>query len=450
MDAPIKIALAGIGGYGDAYLEALLPKQDVLRARLVGVVEPYPQRCKHLRELQDARVPIHNTMRGLFTATPVDLMLIVTPIHLHAAQTCFALQHGANVLCEKPVAGTLHDAMHMAQTQADAKGFAAIGYQWSFSQAIQSLKRDVIDGVLGKPIRLKAMACLPRPTAYFHRNDWAGRMHTDDGQGIFDSPANNAAAHFLHNMFYVLGATRESSATPATVQAELYRANEIENYDTAAIRCVTDCGVEILFYTSHAVPERRGPRSRYEFENATVEYDALATGQFIARFRDGRVKHYGHPNLDRHEKIWHSIESVRTGKPVACGIEAAMPHAICVAAAQESAGGVTEFPERLRAIFPIDGDAMIGLASLGEQMTSCYDAGSLPSECDELSGGALDWARRGATIHCHATAGVGSNGNGNGDGKVDGNGRHVTVTVHAPAAPAAPAAANPWTPSTSQ
>jgi hypothetical protein len=56
------------------------------------------------------------------------------------------------------------------------------------------------------------------------------------GLGIFDSPANNATAHFLHNMFYLLGATRETSAAPAVVQAELYRANAIENFDTAAIR----------------------------------------------------------------------------------------------------------------------------------------------------------------------------------------------------------------------
>ena len=170
-------------------------------------------------------------------------MLIVTPIHLHAEHTCFALRNGANVLCEKPLAGTLIDAlaMHEAQREASERGgpFTAIGYQWSFSQAVQSLKRAILSGSLGRPVRMRTMVHQPRPIGYFRRNDWAGRIRTPDGHSVFDSPVNNASAHFLHNMFYLLGATRETSATPAWVQAELYRANAIENYDTAALRCRT-------------------------------------------------------------------------------------------------------------------------------------------------------------------------------------------------------------------
>lgn len=391
----VNIALAGIAGYGDAYLEAILPKQESVGARLVGVVDPQPQRCKRLDELNARHIPIHATMQSLFAQERnIDLMLIVTPIHLHATQTCFALEQGANVLCEKPIAGTLRDAMNMAEMQqATANLFAAIGYQWSFSQAVQSLKRDIIDGVLGRPIRLKSIALHPRPMAYFRRNDWAGRLYSDDGAGIFDSPANNATAHFLHNMFYLLGPTRETSAMPATVQAELYRANDVENFDTAAIRCRTESGVEVLFYTSHAIAEKRGPRSRFEFEHAHVDFDLAGSGEFVARFNDGRVKYYGHPNFDRHEKIWQAIDSVRTGKPVACGIPAAMAHAICIAAAQDSAGGIIDFPARHRRVIGYDGDAILAIDRLGEQLLECYEREIMPAEHPELA-----WARPGRLI----------------------------------------------------
>jgi hypothetical protein len=243
------------------------------------------------------------------------------------------------------------------------------------------------------------MVSLPRPMAYFRRNDWAGRIRTADGHGVFDSPVNNAAAHFLHNMFYLLGPTRESSAMPAWVQAELYRANAIENYDTAAIRCQTQCGVEVLFYTTHAVEERRGPRCRFEFDNATVEFDALVAGQFTARFRDGRVKSYGHPNLDRHEKIWQAIDAVRNGGAVACGIQAALAHTLCVAAAQESALQIMDFPQRPRRNMPLDGDTLIYIDRLGEQMADCYQRGILPAEHPEIT-----WARAGTRVEVDPTA----------------------------------------------
>src|SRR5215216_2635582 len=139
MTSPIRVALAGIAGYGDAYLEALLPKQEALGARLVGVVDPMPQRCRRLHDLQQLEIPVHASIADLFSQSDIDLLCIVTPIHLHATQTCFALDQGVNVLCEKPIAGTLPDALHMHEVQKRSSAFAAIGFQWSFSHAIQSL-----------------------------------------------------------------------------------------------------------------------------------------------------------------------------------------------------------------------------------------------------------------------------------------------------------------------
>ena len=50
------------------------------------------------------------------------------------------------------------------------------------------------------------MVSFPRPLSYFKRNDWAGHLRTPAGEDVLDSPLNNATAHYLHNMLYVLGA----------------------------------------------------------------------------------------------------------------------------------------------------------------------------------------------------------------------------------------------------
>jgi predicted dehydrogenase len=392
MNQVVKVALAGIGGYGDLYLESILHDPRASSIRLVGAVDPAPQRCRRLGELQARRVPVHASLAALFARTDVELMLIVTPIHLHCPQTVFALSRGANVLCEKPLAGTMVDAIKMVETARTAKGFAAIGYQWSFSAAVQTLKRDILAGVFGAPVRMKTLVCFPRPLSYFNRNDWVGRILTDDGAAVLDSPVNNATAHYLHNMFYLLGRTRETSAMPVTVQAELYRANEIENYDTAAIRATTDSGAEILFYTTHAVPDRRGPVSHFEFERGIVEYDAAVAGQFVARFHDGRMKSYGQPTLDRHEKIWQAVDSVRTGAPVACDVSAALAHTTCVMAAQQSAS-IEDFPLRLRKTIELDGEPMVCIEGLYQELYDCYSLGMLPAPH-----GKSDWARAGKVI----------------------------------------------------
>ena len=95
---------------------------------------------------------------------------------------------------------------------------------------------------------------------------------------ILDSIANNAAAHFLHNMFYVLGGGLNRSAVLRQVTAELYRANAIENFDTAAIRAVTAGGVETLFLATHATGSTLGPNLCYEFERATIPCESASPG----------------------------------------------------------------------------------------------------------------------------------------------------------------------------
>jgi predicted dehydrogenase len=334
MNATVNVALVGICGYGASYLSALLDGRQDDGFRLVGIVDPGAVRSPRLPEVLRCGIPVHSELPRLFASDHVDLTLMSTPIHLHAPHTCAALAEGSNVLCEKPLGATVDDAVQVERAEHRAAGlFVAVGYQWSFSRAVQALKRDVMSGSLGAPRRLKTIAMFPRGENYYARNSWAGRIATASGEHVFDSPLNNATAHYLHNMLYLLGGERESSATPAWVEAELYRANDIESYDTAALRCRTACGTEVLFYTTHGVPERVGPVCRFEFERGVVEYDHGRGAEFVARFDDGRVVSYGQPDLDRHDKIWQCIDAVRTGEPVACGPRAAMPHTHSVLAA---------------------------------------------------------------------------------------------------------------------
>ncbi|HEV2295864.1 MAG TPA: Gfo/Idh/MocA family oxidoreductase [Tepidisphaeraceae bacterium] len=446
MNSTVNVALVGISGYGESYVKALLDSPADAGFRIVGMVDPMPERCRRLEEITGKRrIPIHADLEALYDATPakIDLVMMATPIHLHAPHTCFALARGSSVLCEKPVGATVDDALRMLEAEHRADGFAAIGFQWSFSRAIQALKRDVIAGEFGAPVRLKTIACFPRSMQYFQRNDWAGKVRTADGTPVFDSPVNNATAHYLHNMLYLLGPTRQTSAAPTSVQAELYRANAIENYDTAAVRVVVEGGAELLFYTSHAVPIAMGPVLCYEFERATVYYEAETGGGFVARFRNGAVRRYGDPNTDRPLKIWQCIDAVRTGEEIACGIPAAVPHALCVAAAAASMPNVNEFPSDLITTQGLSGQPMKCVTGLASAMVQCYDQGILPAEHRGLTWSTRgeridltqpDWQHDGASrravplqINVNGNGHTG-NGNGHGGNGNTGNDRASTPT----------------------
>jgi predicted dehydrogenase len=343
----IRLALCGIGGHGETYLSPLLREAPLRGARLVAAIDPFPERCRRQAELKEAGVEFFADLNSFFAASECDLVILSSPIQFHCEQTCLALARGCHVLCEKPLCVTEEEAARMAQAEKTSGKTVTIGYQWSFSDAVQELKSDILAGRLGKPVRLKTLVCWPRDERYYRRNDWAGAVQDSKGRLVLDSPVNNGASHYLHNMLYVLGPAREKSAWPSRVEASLYRANAISNYDTAALRIDLEDGAELEFYTSHATEGSQGPLFRYEFEKALVKYDA-ADGRIQGVLSDGTIVDYGCPEEDPDNKLWSAIQSARGAILSICGIEAARPHVRCVALAQQAAEIISFPPHRIR------------------------------------------------------------------------------------------------------
>lgn len=395
MNETVNVALVGAGGYGDFYLRALAAGAADHDVKLVGVVDPTVGGTPVAEKLSEANIPLYPTLDALWQATPAQLVVIAAPIQFHSTYTREALARGANVLCEKPLCATLQEAAEMQAAQQAHGGFVAVGYQWSFSAAMGALKADILAGRLGAPRRLKAIVLWPRTAVYYARNNWAGRLRMPDGRWVLDSPVSNATAHYFHNLFYLLGDRRESSAQPVTVQAELYHANPIQNCDTAALRCTTATGVEILYYTSHAIPDLDGPRFQLEFDDAVVTYatnsgSASTLGPIVATFADGHQKIYGDPFANDADKLWQCADAVRTGAPVACDLLAATAHVRAVNGMHEAMPTIQRFSADLIQ----QRNDLTWVTGLQETLTACYEQNLLPSTLGNVA-----WARAGRVVN---------------------------------------------------
>lgn len=344
----IKVLMIGIGGYGNQYVNAILDHGEEKGLIVTGIVDPKPQGCTRANELLASGARIYDTADSFFSQDTADLAVISSPIQYHKANIFSALKNGSNVLCEKPLCAGAGDAYEIVREKQKSGRIVGIGYQWSYSDEIFKLKKDIAKGIFGEPKYLKTIVLWPRAYSYYNRNKWAGRIADEGGRLVLDSIANNAAAHYLHNMFFVLGSEPDSSAKPLSVTAELYRANKIESFDTCSIKVSTEVGAQILFVASHAVKEIEGPCFEFEFENAHITYDnSLATG-IIARFKDGREIGYGDPNAGENvKKLWSIADSIRTGQKTSCPPEAALPHAVCIDAAHRSCGDIVSFPQAM-------------------------------------------------------------------------------------------------------
>ncbi len=391
MEKMKSIALVGIGGYGSMYCSAF-DDPRFAEYKLAAIVDPHLASSPTANALKKKGAFVSRSIDEIPADIQVDLAIISSPMQFHARQSVQWMGRGANVLCEKPLCATVEQAMDMAAGRDVSGKHVAIGYQWSYSQAIHRLKADIKSGLLGAPKQFRTIVLWPRNAAYFRRNSWAGARFDSQGLEVFDSPLNNACAHYLHNMLYVLGDQPHTSAIPREVMAELYRAHPIDNYDTAVVRCTTSTGVELVYVTTHTGEVPVGPEFVYEFEHATVRFKHGDRATIVAEFADGHVVDYGSPEETHYNKLLMTIAAIHAGQPPLCGIEAAAAHTQVMSAAQNTHCGIVTFPpDAITRVGAADRCHVI-VEGVHDGLQECYERGCLPSELG------MPWAQQSKAI----------------------------------------------------
>ncbi|MFA6508764.1 MAG: Gfo/Idh/MocA family oxidoreductase, partial [Treponemataceae bacterium] len=378
----VEIVLVAVGGYGRLFLDQLLEKGKERKANIAGIVQTnitkYPELALLLKE---KKIPVYESLEHFYAERKADLAVIASPMQHHSRQTCLALENGSNVLCEKPACSSVREVVLMEETAIKTGKFIAVGYQLSFNTSMLELKEDILAGLFGKPLTLKALLLRPRSDKYYSRNSWAGKKFNGEGRCVFDSVAHNAGSHNIHNMLFLLGKKLDASAEPISVAAELYRANAIENYDTAAARIVTGNGAEILFFGSHAVFGTSAKKFEYRFEKGIVYYDPDVDKDLLAVMSDGSRKNYGDPEVMPEKKLWTCVQAVQGEAAIPCGIAAAMAEVLCIEGMQDSTPEINEFPGDSVAVGSSPGtdEKFVYVKELDEIMRDCFEKEILPT-----------------------------------------------------------------------
>lgn len=264
----LAVGVVGLGGYARSILRLLGVQLEASTApatartalRVVAACDPDVENRRAVSDvLQRQGVRVVEDIDTLLNVPSVEAVWLPVPIGLHRPFAEKTLAAGKVVMCEKPAAGCVQDVDAMIAARDQARLPVAIGFQDVYHPATLALKRQLLGGVIGPVRQATLWACWPRGDGYYRRNNWAGAMRRGEAW-ILDSPANNALAHFVNLALFVLGASEEASAGIEQVEAELYRAREIENYDTISLRLTLAGGVRLLVLLTHACAKAVDPR----------------------------------------------------------------------------------------------------------------------------------------------------------------------------------------------
>lgn len=253
-DDRIRVAVVGLGV---GRLHVLAFKELRARYRVVAVCDVDGERAAEVAGwLRGVRA--ETDPEAVWAADDVDVVALCTPPAQHRAQVEAALRAGKDVICEKPLVGSVREVDELSAVAAETGHHVMPVFQYRFGNGLQKLVSLVRAGAAGRPFVTTIDLAWSRGAEYYAA-PWRGRWSTELGGVLLGH-----AVHLLDMAVLVLGPPAAVWARTATL------VNDIETEDCAVVTLRwADGSLATLSATLGSAVERS--HHRFTFEHLTAE-----------------------------------------------------------------------------------------------------------------------------------------------------------------------------------
>ena len=145
MTKQVRVALIGCGGMSRSHGHAMQQMPDVAITAVVDIAVEARERSAKAY----SATPYEST-EAMLAAGAADAAVVVTRNPQHAEVTIPCLEAGIPVLCEKPMATTWADCVHMVAAQGDPYPFLQIGFELRTCPAFAPVNEIIAAGEIGE------------------------------------------------------------------------------------------------------------------------------------------------------------------------------------------------------------------------------------------------------------------------------------------------------------
>ncbi|HHW89016.1 MAG TPA: Gfo/Idh/MocA family oxidoreductase [Chloroflexi bacterium] len=181
---------------------------DPARFQLVGMADIDPQ----AKARADAHnVPFFTNHHDLLAALKPELVVIMTPHTSHPDIAIEAMETGAHVLVEKPMAIQVADADAMIETARRTGRLLAVNFQHRARPEVRAAYDLIQNGALGVLQHINMVVVWPRSHKYFRMSTWRGTWNGEGGGVLL-----NQSPHNLDLICHLIGLPRRLVAWART------------------------------------------------------------------------------------------------------------------------------------------------------------------------------------------------------------------------------------------
>jgi predicted dehydrogenase len=249
----LRVGIVGLG-VGAAHADGFRRLPDDYD--VVVTADPDASRVEFVQSFTDAEGA--SSLDEVLARDDVDIVSLATPPFLHLEQVSAALRAGKDVICEKPLVGSLADVDVLAEVEAETGRWVMPIFQYRYGRGLQKLLHLVDAGLTGRCHTVSVEVSWRRRPDYYEV-PWRGKPATELG-GILLSHC----VHALDMVTLVAGHPVRAFARTAT------RVNAIETEDCASVSLqLADGGFATMSATLGSCVEIS--RHRFVFERLVAE-----------------------------------------------------------------------------------------------------------------------------------------------------------------------------------
>lgn len=278
----VRFAIVGCGRIAQRHAEHINNQ-----GTLIAVCDVVKQRADDMAAKYGARA-YYDIKDLLANEKDIDVVSICSPNGLHSTHSIQALKAGFNVLCEKPMATSVHDCGEMIKVaeQANKRLFAI--KQNRFNPPVAAVKKAIDEGRLGKIYSVQ-LSCFWNRNPDYYANSWKGTKDMDGGT------LYTQFSHFIDLLYWLVGDIRNVSTYMA-------------NYSHKDIIEFEDTGVAIVEFYNGAIGTVNYTVNSYEknMEGSLTIFAEKGTvkigGQYLNELEYQNIKDYRIDNLPEGNK----------------------------------------------------------------------------------------------------------------------------------------------------
>ncbi|CCH03181.1 oxidoreductase domain protein [Fibrella aestuarina BUZ 2] len=264
----MRIALIGPGKVAHLHAQAVQQTPDVTLAAVCGRNEQ-----KTADFARQYGIAPYTSVADMVSREGIDVCVVLTPHPNHREPTIAALEAGAHVLVEKPLAASLADCDAMIATAERTQRVLSVVSQRRFYAPSQRIRAAIDAGKIGTPALGMVQMLGWRDEAYYGSDPWRGSWQHEGGGVLV-----NQAPHQLDLLLWYMG-------EPTMVYGQWRNVNHpyIEVEDTAvAIVQFKNGGVGNIVASNSQKPGLYGKVHLHGSSGASVGVQTDGGSMFIA------------------------------------------------------------------------------------------------------------------------------------------------------------------------